>query len=107
MAKAIASGLVGLGLTLASTFASSLGLTVDQQRAGFVVGIVLMFAGLVSAAISRRSKGERDPVAAPRTGIRASDTAQITARRTRITGQDIGVDVRDRAKVDAEDTSID
>jgi hypothetical protein len=44
-AGSIATAALGLGVTLASTFAGLLGLSVHQQRIGFVVGIVLIIIG--------------------------------------------------------------
>ena len=46
MLKAVGTGILGAGVTLTSTFAASLGLSVQQQRIGFVLGAVLMLAGI-------------------------------------------------------------
>jgi hypothetical protein len=43
--KALGTALVGLGITISSTFAPSLGLSTHAQRIGFVVGVLLASVG--------------------------------------------------------------
>lgn len=47
MLRAISTVCTGLGVTLASTFAASLGLSVHQERIGFAVGIALILVGCI------------------------------------------------------------
>lgn len=60
MHRAAAAGIAGCGLTIASTFASSLGLSMHEQRVGFVIGIVLMLMG--GGAYLRLRRGGGTPV---------------------------------------------
>jgi hypothetical protein len=53
MVKSLATGLVGLGVTVASTFAPSLGLSLTQQRIGFVFGIALIALGAILFYLDR------------------------------------------------------
>ncbi len=57
MQPAIGTALTGLGVTIASTFAPSLGLTLHQQRVGFAFGVALMLAGAVLFAFGWRHRG--------------------------------------------------
>lgn len=59
---AIGSFAFGVGLTIASAFAVSLGLSVTQQRIGFAAGVVLMCAG---AALFFVGKGRPAAKATP------------------------------------------
>jgi hypothetical protein len=52
MLRAGATALVGLGVTLASTFASSLGLSLAQQRFALFAGILMMLVGAVGFLLS-------------------------------------------------------
>jgi hypothetical protein len=61
MPRAIGTALVGLGLTIASTFAPALGLSQHSQRIGFAAGIALIVAGAV-LFVSHRKKGELPPM---------------------------------------------
>lgn len=54
MRGAIATALTGLGLTIASSFASSLGLSVREQRVAFAFGIFLMVCGVTLFFYQRR-----------------------------------------------------
>lgn len=54
MWRTISPGVAGLGLTVMSTFEGSLGLTVGQQRIGFVVGAMLILTAIAIAALTRR-----------------------------------------------------
>jgi hypothetical protein len=56
-ASASAAGCLGGGVTLASTFAPALGLSVHQQRIGFAVGVLLMLLGVVLYLRQQKSKG--------------------------------------------------
>lgn len=43
--RAVGTAFVGLGVTIASTFASSWGLSIHQQRIAFAAGVLLMIVG--------------------------------------------------------------
>jgi hypothetical protein len=58
-AGSIATAALGLGFTIASTFAGSLGLSVHQQRIGFAVGVVLIVLG---AILYFRRGGSQGPI---------------------------------------------
>lgn len=60
MLRAASTAIVGVGVTLASTFAPSLGLSVHQQRVGFAIGVILIVAGAVTFAMSKRRNDDRD-----------------------------------------------
>ncbi len=45
--RAISTGVVGAGVTLVSTFAQSLGLSITQQRLGFLLGVTLICIGAI------------------------------------------------------------
>jgi hypothetical protein len=60
-AGSIATAALGLGFTIASTFAGSLGLSVHQQRIGFAVGVVLIVLGGVLYLRRGGSKGPVEP----------------------------------------------
>jgi hypothetical protein len=47
MRRAASTGVAGLGLTFASTFASSLGLSLTQERIGFCAGVLLALGSAV------------------------------------------------------------
>lgn len=81
-AGSIATAALGLGVTLASTFASSLGLSVHQQRIGFAVGIVLIAIG---AAFYLRRPGDRAQ-AEPDHSI-----SSVAGRDSFATGRDLSV----------------
>lgn len=70
MRRAAAAGVGGFGVTIASTFAPSLGLTVHQQRIGFVVGVALIVLAAVLLVAQARKPPPSDPPASPRTGPR-------------------------------------
>lgn len=53
---AYSAGVVGVGLTVASTFAPSLGLSVHQQRIGFGIGIFLVLLGILLFVLERRRR---------------------------------------------------
>lgn len=64
MVRGIGTGVVGAGVTLVSTFAGSLGLSLHQQRIGFALGALLMLGGiglLVSDHV-RRKRGDTEQV---------------------------------------------
>lgn len=54
MLRAVGTGLLGAGVTLASTFAASLGLSLQQQRIGFAIGVVLILIGVALFFSGRR-----------------------------------------------------
>jgi hypothetical protein len=59
MLRALGTGLAGLGVTIASTFAGSLGLSLHQQRIMFVVGVAVMLLGGFLLWRDRRSARHR------------------------------------------------
>ncbi len=60
MHRAIGTGLAGVGVTIISTFAPSLGLSLHQQRIGFAIGVLLMLAGIgIFAASYLAGRGKR------------------------------------------------
>jgi hypothetical protein len=65
MHRAIGTAVTGLGVTIASTFASSLGLSLHQQRVAFGVGVVLMMLG-GWLFVRGRKAGARAGAAVPR-----------------------------------------
>lgn len=56
MRRAIGPGLLGLGITIASTFAPSLGLSVHAQKIGFGFGVALLFIGALLYAGDWRTR---------------------------------------------------
>ncbi|MGH3427768.1 MAG: hypothetical protein ACREP9_05480, partial [Candidatus Dormibacteraceae bacterium] len=58
---ALATALAGLGLTIASTFAPSLGLSLHQQRIGFAFGVLLIFIGGLLLLLHRRRNAKDEP----------------------------------------------
>lgn len=87
MRNAVATGTAGVGMTIASTFAGSLGLSMQMQRYGFVLGVVLV---LVAAALWWRGRsaqivnGAASPLPEKVTGrvIRAADYAPVVHGHT-------------------------
>lgn len=55
----ISTGVAGIGLTVASTFASSLGLSLHQERIGFAIGIFLIFAAGVLFVVGLRAQKKK------------------------------------------------
>jgi hypothetical protein len=85
----------------------------------FGVGVLLIAAEGVRQFRSRRAQTQAYEVdrevkraggsmdaSRQRSGIRTSDTARVTTKRGRISGQDRAVDARDQSEVDMEDTDI-
>ena len=58
---AISTGLVGIGLTIASTFASSLGLSLRQEQICFAIGVFLALVGAVLFVINLRTQKKKSP----------------------------------------------
>jgi hypothetical protein len=77
MRLAIPAGVAGTGMTLASTFASALGLSVHQQRIGFAFGVFLIALGLGLYFYQHRNR--------PPAGSGAGDTNVNYGR------QDVGI----------------
>lgn len=59
MLRAAASFVGGIGVTVASTFASSLGLTVHEQRFGFALGVAMILFAIGLFAYERRDATRR------------------------------------------------
>jgi hypothetical protein len=108
MARLASTFLGGLGLTLASTFASALNLSHGQQVAGFVAGIGLMLlAGVLYAAsvVRRRKQGTHGGKAEDRatsTVVRARGGKDFRLRRNVGINTDSAADLEDVEGVDAE-----
>lgn len=64
MLRVAAAALSGIGVTTASTFAGSLGLSLTQQRIGFVIGVVLIMiaGGLLLLHLRRAKRAQRRPM---------------------------------------------
>jgi hypothetical protein len=62
MVRAIGTACVGIGLTLASTFASSLGLSIHAQRIGFGIGAILILLGAALGFSQWRRRGSEPEV---------------------------------------------
>lgn len=80
----IATASLGGGVTLASTFADSLGLSVHQQRIGFAIGVILMLGSLVFFLYERRLRpGHQSPLSGEQP---ASATGGSVANKAILTG---------------------
>lgn len=54
MLRSLGTGSVGLGVTVASTFAPALGLSLTQQRIGFACGVALIILGAIFFYLDRK-----------------------------------------------------
>ncbi len=84
MLRAGATALIGLGVTLASTFASSLGLSLAQQRFGFFAGILITLIGCGAFLLSIKRAHRKFPIKAYKTHPLAPPV-QHTALSTALT----------------------
>jgi len=88
----LATGLSGVGLTIASAFVTSLGLSVHQQRIGFGVGVVLMLVGATLYFYQSQRRARPDS-----RGVEAeadhSSTATAAGRDAYSAGRDVNVSV--------------
>ena len=79
---AVVSGITGAGVTLASTFASSLGLSLHQQRIGFALGVALILLGV---ALFFRQKRTPQPSPLPPVSVTSHyQSGGITAANVNI-----------------------
>jgi hypothetical protein len=85
--KAIAAGITGLGVTIASTFAPSLGLSIHAQRIGFALGLGLMLLGALAYLRARR-EGHAMTENAGSDSSRMRQNVRIDGDRNVVVGRD-------------------
>ncbi len=106
MLRAISTAIVGLGVTLASTFAPSLGLSVHQQRIGFAVGVVLILVAGVGLWIDRKHRSRGDSNRKLSHGIVIENSKGGCVEGNRISGFDTGVGVYDSEDIWTRENEI-
>ena len=71
MLRAVATAAIGLGMTLASTFAGSLGLSVHEERWLFAVGVFMLVVGVAwlvyDLTVGYRAHRDAPEIASPHT----------------------------------------